>query len=264
MAAVVAVLAAGAACASGARSVAGRGSSASRSSAVAAAHGLPQKIPAALVSADGLRVTTTGRGGGAVASITLSAAESSTTVTLSMTAVPAQCPCTANLVLIPERVTLKAPLGDRRLIDRATDGEIPSMSGSELAQVRWLPAEFAATPVDTLAPMDDGTPIGWVRSYADESHPENHIDIEQWRSTSVPNVPPSVAKQTDVNSISAWTWHDGGADQGYAIPVMGRSVEWRQGGYTLAVSDRVDAVASSASVLSADDVLKVARGLALP
>lgn len=260
----MAVLAA-VACASGGASLgAGNASSASSTSAVVAAHGVPQKIPAALVSADGLHITTTGRGGGAVASITLSAAESSTRVTLSMIAVPARCPCTANLILLPERVTLKAPLGNRRLIDRATGGDIASMSGSELAKVGWLPAGFSATPVDTLAPVDDGTPIGWVRRYAEDSHPENHIDVEQWRSTSAPYLPPSNATPTEVNGIPAREWHDGGADQGFAYPVLGRSVEWQQGGYLFVVSDTLDTTPSGATVLSTADVLRIARGLALP
>lgn len=261
--AVVAALATAVACAPGGSLGAGNASSASSSSAVVA-RGTPQRIPAALVSADGLRITTTGRGGGAVASISLTARESATTVVLSLTAVPNRCPCTANLILLPEQVTLTTPLGDRRLIDHATGGAVPAMSGGELARVGWLPAGFALTPVDTLAPTEDGTPIGWARSYVEDSHPDSHVDVVQWRSTSVPYLPPSNATPTEVNGITAWTWHDGGADQGYAMPVIGRSVEWQQNGYTLVVSDTVDRVPSSAAVLNEDGLLRVARSLVLP
>src|SRR5665213_1460009 len=52
-----------------------------------------QRIPGALVSADGLDITSTGEGGGEVASLVLSARETSRTVTLSLAATPAICPC---------------------------------------------------------------------------------------------------------------------------------------------------------------------------
>jgi hypothetical protein len=244
---------------------AGSGASASASSVIVPSHAETQEIPAALVSADGRQIITTGRGGGAVASISLTATESRTTVTLSLTVVRAKCPCTADLRLLPERVTLAAPLGDRKLIDHATGGEIVSMSGRELARVGWLPAGFATTAVDTLAPSDDRGPVGWVRTFAEVAHPENHIDVVQWRSTSVPYMPPpNSARTVQVNDAAGRAWNDGGADQGYATAVVGRHVEWQQAEYTFVASDVLDTVPSGASVLSEADLLRVARSLALP
>ena len=229
---------------------------------------VPQDIPAALVSADGLHITVTGHGGGSVVSVSLSARENADAVKLSLMAVPARCPCTANLIIQPVAVTLNAPLGDRRLIDAATGQTVKTMSGVVLAVVGWLPPGFKTTPTDALATSSGSESPGWIRSYAaQDSANGNVITITQYpgdRLSDPQLVYPGRRQLVDVNGHQGFTWHDGGADQGYAGPVVGRHVIWQQGGYTLEVSDILTRVLPGQTVLSETEVVRVARNLALP
>lgn len=273
--AATAMFAAG--CAAPSRYVAGSGAASSRSAPI----GVPtvnatagenqqavlQAISAALVSADGLHITVNGRGGGAVASLSLSAHATATTVTLSLRAVPAVCPCTANLIREPVRTTLTASLGDRRLVDAARGKAVTSLSGAELARVAWLPIGFETTPTDALTSLGDGGPTGWARSYA-ETDPANSnvITITQYRGDrmSDPQLSYPAAQSLDVNGHDGCTWHEGGTDQGYAIQIVGRHVVWQQDGYTFDVAASLTRVLPGQTAVRQDDLLRVARSLATP
>ena len=239
--------------------------------ATSALPALLQDIPAALVSADGRHITVTGRGGGSVVSISLAARETATAVKLSLLAVPAHCPCTANLILEPVHATLSAPLGSRRLVDAATGQTITITSGTTLATVGWLPVGFQATPTDALADSSStqpgSGPPGWVRRYAAQNPADsNIITITQYLGDHTSDLLPSYAARqpVDVNGHQAFSWHDGGADQGYGFQVVGRAVVWQQAGHTFDVEDRLTRVVPGQTVLAEAEVLRVARGLTPP
>lgn len=277
--AVAAVVVAG--CAAPSSPVAGADLNSARSATIGAPDvgptatgGLPallQDIPAALVSADGRHITVTGRGGGSVVSISLAARETATAVKLSLLAVPARCPCHANLILEPVHATLSAPLGSRRLVDAATGQTITIMSGTTLATVGWLPAGFQTTPIDALADSGSTQPVsgspGWVRRYAAQNPADtNIITISQYPGDHTSDLQPSNAalQPVDVNGHQAFSWHDGGADQGYGFQVVRRAVVWQQAGYTFEVEDSLTRVVPGQTVLAEADVLRVARSLTPP
>ncbi len=282
--ALTAVLLAG--CAAPASPVAGSGPTIARSSPLgvpdirpSATNRLPavlQDIPAALVSADGRQVTVTGEGGGFVASLSLVAQETAKAVKLSLLAVPARCPCTADLIVGPVHATLSAPLGDRRLVDAATGQTITLMSGTKLASVGWLPSGFQTTPADAIADAAttpptstpaQSAPPAWARSYtAQDPADTNVITITQYAGDHLSDLQSSslATQPVDINGHQGFTWHGGGADQGYAFQVSGRGVVWQRGGYTLQVTDDLTRLLPGQTVLSEADVLRIARSLTLP
>jgi hypothetical protein len=235
-----------------------------------------QVIPTALVSADGRHITVTGEGGGSVASLALAARETAKVVKLSLLAVSARCPCTADLILEPVHVTLDAPLGDRRLIDAATGQTITFASGAKLATVGWLPAGFDTTPTDAIADAvttpptsapAPSRPPAWARSYATVNPADpNVITITQYVGDRLSDLRPALVPQqaVDVKGHQGFSWHGGGADQGYAFQVSDSHVAWQEGGYTFIVEDDLTRIVpGEAAVLSEADVLRIARSLTL-
>jgi hypothetical protein len=228
-----------------------------------------ERIPGALVSADGLDITSTGEGGGEIASLALSARETSTAVTLSLAAPPATCPCAANATVEPVKAVLMKPLGTRHLIDAATGDTISVMSGTTLARVGWLPAGYTTDPVDTLAATTAvaGGPIGWTRIYAalDPAN-TNVLTITQYVGDHMADTElvPASGQQVEVNGNPGRVSHGGGADQGYAFQVVERQVDWQQNSYTLEVADELTRILPGQAVLSQADVLHIARSLAMP
>lgn len=228
-----------------------------------------ERIPGALVSADGLDITSTGEGGGEVAALALSAHETSTTVTLSLTATPAHCPCTANGTIESVTTRLMNPLGTRRLIDDATGDTVAIMSGTTLARIGWLPAGYTTNPVDILPETTAaaGGPIGWTRSYAalDPAN-TNVLTITQYVGDHMADTQlvPAAGLPVDISGNPGLVSHDGGADQGYAFQVVQRQVEWQQNSYTFEVADELTRVLPGQAVLSQTDVLHIARSLLMP
>jgi hypothetical protein len=228
-----------------------------------------ERIPGALVSADGLHITSTGEGGGEIASLALSARETSTAVTLSLAATPATCPCAANATVEQVKAVLMKPLGTRHLIDAATGDTITVMSGTALVRVGWLPVGYTTDPVDILAATTavDGEPIGWTRSYAAlEPANTNVLTVTQYVGDHMADTDlvPASGQPVDINGSPGRASHGGGADQGYAFPVVQRQVAWQQDGYTFEVADELGRILPGQVVLSDADLLRIARSLAMP
>ncbi len=228
-----------------------------------------EHIPGALISADGLHLTSTGEGGGEIASLALSARETSTAVTLSLAATPATCPCPANAIFEPVKATLMKPLGTRHLIDAATGDTIAFMSGTTLAHVGWLPIGYTTDPVDTLAATTAvaGEPIGWTRSYAalDPAN-TNVLAVTQYVGDHMADTElvPASEQPVDIHGYPGRASHGGGADQGYAFQVVQRQVAWQQDGYTFEVADELTRILPGQAVLGDADVLQIARSLVMP
>jgi hypothetical protein len=228
-----------------------------------------ERLPGALISADGLHLTSTGEGGGEIASLALSARETPTAVTLSLAATPATCPCAADAIVEPVKATLMKPLGTRHLIDAATGDTITVMSGTTLARIGWLPANYTSDPVDTLAATTAvaGDPIGWTRSY-DALDPANTnvLTVTQYIGDHMADTElvPASGQPVDINGNPGRASHAGGTDQGYAFQVVQRQVAWQQDGYTFEVTDELTRILPGQAVLSDADVLRIARSVTMP
>jgi hypothetical protein len=225
-----------------------------------------QTIPAALVSADGLNITTEGRGGGEVRTLSLAAHESATVVTLSLEAVPASCPCATDLIIEPVHVMLTRPLGGRRLVDAATGSSITHMDGATLVAVDWLPVGYPSDPSDGLAATASST-LGWSRSYtALNPANSNVITVTQLPGDHLadPDFVGYRPEPIDINGTTGQLWHSGGADQGYAFPVVSEDIGWQLNGVTLEVASSVSTIGPNQAVLTQSDLIHIARNLTKP
>lgn len=212
-----------------------------------------EAISRALVTADGRHVVVPFTGGGCVQGATLTAAETSSTVTLVLRQIlSGSGVCPADLTVgTAVTVTLPHPLWGRSLVDGWTGRPIPYFDGRNLLRVTYLPPGYRFS---AYLPFPSPVFTAWEREFASPGQAAAPVDVEQVPGNAT--VPPSwpVTSRVRAGSRLAAVGVLTGNGQ-----VFGRAITWRAGGYTLVVYTVM--VHPGQRLLSAAQLTGIAAGL---
>jgi hypothetical protein len=213
-----------------------------------------QPIGFALVSENGHKLTVAAAGDGCTRGARLRAAETSSTVTLTLQLVNERGQCAGNTSVSYPSTRLSVAIGARRLVDARTGDKIPFVSSHSLARVTWLPTGIGSP--ETL--VEDG----WVRSYSfSMEYASAPIEIGQYPGNLLAS--PLFRRNGDAVSnvllgrIPAKLFVQTSNSQ----PIRER-IEWVESGYTFQI---VSDITTPGQHLEAEDVLEhIARSLTVP
>jgi hypothetical protein len=228
----------------------------------------------ALLSADGLRVTTQGTWSGGQPRPELEVAwESPREVALrarrDRRPVPPGAMSPLAIGYGTFSVSLPSQLGTRRLVDAESGREIPYLDGKRLAEVTWLPESYRfegdSIPMLQPRPVEDPERFAWSRTYVQtDSGPQGHLELvvtqvlgpvpAGWGSTS------PVVAQSEVAGHPAVIRERVEPD---TTRVDERAVCWSTTAFSYCVTSRISHGAGL-DVLSRDTLLRIAQGMREP
>jgi hypothetical protein len=212
-----------------------------------------EAISQALVTAGGRHIVVPFTGGGCVQGGRLTAAETSSTVTLVLRQIlSGSSVCPADLTVgTAVTVTLAHPLGGRSLVDGSTGRPIPYLDGRNLLRVTYLPPGYRFS---AYLPFPSPVFTAWEREFVSPGQAAAPVDVEQVPGNAT--VPPSwpVISRVRVGSRLAAVGVLTGNGQ-----VFGRAITWRAGGYTFVIYTVM--VRAGQHLVSAAQLTSIAAGL---